>query len=80
MRRYAILIAFLIFTSVFAQTIFAEDKTITANTTWPSGTYTYENVQVTNGAVLIFVAAHFLRSLTRIVILTLMEINGIWKF
>ena len=64
MRRYAILVTFLILTSVCAQTIFAEDITITANATWTSGTYTYENVQVTNGAVLIFNGAVTLNART----------------
>lgn len=54
MKKYVTLIAFLIFSSVFIQTTFAGDLTINSNTTWVSGSYTYDNVLITNGATLIF--------------------------
>ncbi|MFH1493145.1 MAG: hypothetical protein ABIE81_07420, partial [Candidatus Omnitrophota bacterium] len=35
-------------------TVFAQDITISTNTTWESGTYTYGNVLITNDAILTF--------------------------
>lgn len=38
----------------FAGKIFAEDITISLNTAWQAGAYTYDNVLITNGATLTF--------------------------
>jgi uncharacterized repeat protein (TIGR01451 family) len=55
MKKYLTLItAFLIFTPVFIQASSAEDITISGNTIWEAGIYTYNNVLITNGATLTF--------------------------
>lgn len=54
MKKYFTFITLLILSSVFIQTAFAQDPDIiiSANTTWAAGSYTYDNVLITNGATL----------------------------
>lgn len=49
-----ILFNFFIFSSLSIATLFAEDITISTNTTWNSGNYIYGNVLITNNATLTF--------------------------
>jgi hypothetical protein len=54
-RKFLLTLIFVIgIILAFVKLSFAQDITITQNTTWPQGTYTYDNVQITNNAVLTF--------------------------
>jgi hypothetical protein len=48
------LMALFVFSFLLTAVAFGQDITISSNTTWNAGTYTYENVWITNGATLIF--------------------------
>ncbi len=54
MKRIFVIFSSLILSFAFLRIVFAEDVTITANTTWQAGTYTYGSILVTNGATLFF--------------------------
>ncbi len=45
---------FLVLSFAFLGISYAQDVTVNSNTTWQAGTYTYDNVLVTNGATLTF--------------------------
>lgn len=38
----------------FFEAVLAQDITISSNTTWPSGNYNYDNINITSGAILTF--------------------------
>ncbi len=54
MNRWRICIISGIFITLFLNITFAEDLIVNTNTTWTSGEYTYDNVTITNGAMLTF--------------------------
>lgn len=53
-KRLIVNFLLLFFSFAFSGTAFSEDLTITSDTIWGPGTYTYDNVLITNGATLTF--------------------------
>ena len=54
MKRLIINFIFLFFSFVFSAASFSQDLSITSDVTWEPGSYTYNNVLITNGATLTF--------------------------
>lgn len=53
-KKTRLLLVVLLFSLAFLGEAIAEDTVIDQDTSWQAGTYTYDNVLVTNGAILTF--------------------------